>query len=260
MPWEWHAPLIAEAKQCGLTIFSTAYDPTALKFLEQFDFPMHKVASFEIVDIPLLRAIGATGKPVLMSTGMATLGEIDEAVRTLRDNGAKNITLLKCTSGYPALPEEINLQTIPHMAAAFSCPVGLSDHTMGSAVAVAAVALGAVVVEKHFTLSRAEGGPDSSFSMEPEEFKCMVRDIRTVERALGTISYQPGKEERASVVFRRSLFVVEPVRAGEPFTVENVRSIRPGHGLHPRHFSDILGRKAREDFPKGTPVSWDMLV
>jgi pseudaminic acid synthase len=258
MPWEWHVPLVEEARAVGLTIFTTAYDPAALEFTAQFDFPFHKVASFELVDIPLLKKIAATGKPVLVSTGMASLGEIEEAVHALRDNGAGELILLKCTSAYPAQPEEINLCTLPHLAQAFGCLTGLSDHTLGSAVAVAAVTLGACVIEKHFTLSRADGGPDSAFSMEPDEFKRMTDDIRTVEKALGQVSYGLTAKEKESIIFRRSLFVVKAVRAGEPFTPENVRSIRPGHGLHPRYLEHILGRKATCSVSAGTPLSWDL--
>lgn len=254
-PWEWHLRLMHLAEELGLMFFSTPFDVTAVDFLEKLKVPCHKIASFEIVDIPLLKKVGATGKPVIMSTGMATLAEIDEAIRTLRDNGNKELLLLKCTSSYPAPPEEINLCTIPHLAEAFGCPVGLSDHTSGSAVAVAAAALGATIIEKHFTLSRADGGPDAFFSMQPDEFGLMVRDIRTAERAMGRVSYGLTEQERDGIVFRRSLFVVEDVRAGEPLTEKNVRSIRPGHGLHTRHYSEILNRKALGDIEKGTPLS-----
>jgi pseudaminic acid synthase len=259
-PWEWHPRLMALANDLGMACFSTPFDATAVDFLESLNVPCHKVASFELVDIPLLKKIAATGKPVIMSTGMAALAEIDEAVRTLRENGTKDLVLLKCTSAYPAPPEGINLRTIPHLAEAFGCPVGLSDHTMGSAVAVAAVALGAAALEKHFTLSRADGGPDSAFSMEPDEFRRMVQDIRTTEKALGLVSYSLTEKEKSSIVFRRSLFVVEDMRAGESFTEKNVRSIRPGHGLHTRHYEDILGRKVAKNIPKGTPIFWDLCL
>jgi pseudaminic acid synthase len=256
-PWEWHPRLMGLANELGMACFSTPFDAAAVDFLESLNVPCHKVASFELVDIPLLKKIAAAGKPVIMSTGMASLAEIDEAVRTLRENGTKDLVLLKCTSSYPAPPEEANLRTIPHLSAAFCCPAGLSDHTMGSAVAVAAVALGAAVIEKHFTLSRADGGPDSAFSMEPDEFRRMVRDIRIAEAALGRVHYALTENERQSIVFRRSLFVVQDMKAGEIFTKENVRSIRPGHGLHTRFYEDILGRKAVRDIAKGTPMSWD---
>jgi pseudaminic acid synthase len=255
-PWEWHPRLMALANDLGMACFSTPFDATAVGFLESLNAPCHKVASFEVVDIPLLKKIAETGKPVIMSTGMASLAEIDEAVRTLRKNGTKDLVLLKCTSAYPALPEEINLRTIPHLAEAFGCPAGLSDHTMGSAVAVAAVALGAVAIEKHFTLSRADGGPDAAFSMEPEEFKRMVHDVRTVEKALGRVDYSLTDKEMESIIFRRSLFVVEDMRAGDAFTAKNVRSIRPGHGLHTRYYAEILGRRTVRDIAKGTPMSW----
>ena len=257
-PWEWHPRLMQLANDLGMACFSTPFDATAVDFLESLNVPCHKVASFELVDIPLLRKIATTGKPVIMSTGMASLAEIDEAVRTLRENGTRDITLLKCTSSYPAPPEEINLRTIPHLVDAFGCPAGLSDHTVGSAVAVAAVALGAEMIEKHFTLSRTDGGPDGAFSMEPEEFKRMVQDIRTVERALGYVNYALTGKEQESIVFRRSLFAVEDVVAGEPFTEKNVRSIRPGYGLHTRYYEDILGQMAVRDIEKGTPMSWEL--
>ncbi|MBE1237330.1 pseudaminic acid synthase [Phaeovibrio sulfidiphilus] len=259
LPWEWHPRLMALAADLGLDCFSTPFDPTAVAFLEDLGVPLHKVASFEVVDIPLLKTIARTGKPVILSTGMATLAEIDEAVRTLRDNGTPELVLLKCTSSYPAPVEEANLRTIPHLSAAFGCPAGLSDHTLGSTVALAAVCVGARVVEKHFTLSRADGGPDSAFSMEPHEFRSMVDAIRTAEAALGTVSYDRTKAEQGSVVFRRSLFVVADVRAGEPFTAQNVRSIRPGHGLHTRHYDEVLGRRARCDIARGTPLSRDLI-
>ena len=255
MPWAWHEPLIQEAKKHDIAIFSTAYDPTAVDFLEKLDIPLHKVSSFEVVDIPLLQKIAATGKPVIMSTGMANLAEIDEAVTTLRGGGAGEVILLKCTSAYPAPPEEANLRTIPVLAQIFNCRAGLSDHTLGSAVAVAAVALGATVIEKHFTLSRADGGPDGSFSMEPAEFKQMVQDIRTVEAALGRVSFELSDPEKESRVFRRSLFVVEDMKAGDVFTEKNVRSIRPGHGVPPKYLAQVLGTKAPCDLKKGTPVT-----
>lgn len=258
-PWEWHAELQKVAHDCGLEFFSTPFDLTAVDFLESLNVPCHKVASFEMVDIPLLQKIGQTRKPVIMSTGMATLSEIDEAVVTLRENGTEDLTLLKCTSSYPAPPEEANLTTIPHLAQAFDCKVGLSDHTMGSAVAVAAVALGACVIEKHFCLDRSLGGVDSSFSMEPAEFKQMVADIRIVEKAMGKVNYHRTEKEQESTAFRRSLFVVEDVKKGEVFTERNVRSIRPGHGLHTRYLPVVLGKKAKDDIPRGTPLCWSML-
>ena len=258
-PWEWHPRLMQLANDLGMGCFSTPFDATAVDFLESLNVPCHKVASFELVDIPLLKKIAATNKPVIMSTGMASLAEIDEAVRTLRENGTKDLVLLKCTSAYPAPPEEIHLRTIPHLAEAFGCPAGLSDHTLGSAVAVASVALGAMVVEKHFTLARADGGPDSAFSMEPDEFKQMAHDIRAVEKALGRVNYSLTLKEKESVVFRRSLFVVKDMKAGEFFTKENLRSIRPGYGLHTRHLEHVLGRRAIKDIAQGTPVDWNLI-
>jgi pseudaminic acid synthase len=259
-PWEWQPKLKDIAGELGLDLFSTPFDHTAVDFLEAMDVPAYKVASFEIVDLPLIRRIAATGKPMIMSTGMATLAEIDEAVRTAREAGATQIALLKCTSAYPAPPEEMNLRSVPHLAQAFGVPVGLSDHTLGIAVPVAAVALGACIVEKHFTLSRAEPGPDSAFSLEPHEFKAMVEAIRTAELALGEVRYEVTERESASRVFRRSLFVVKDMKAGEVFTAENVRSIRPGYGLHTRYLDEVLGRRAAEDIRRGTPLCWDLVA
>jgi N-acetylneuraminate synthase len=259
MPWEWQPKLKAIAGDLGIDLFSTAFDPTAVDFLEEMDVPVHKVASFEIVDIPLIETMARTGKPLIISTGMATLGEIEEAVQAARNAGATQIALLKCTSAYPAPPEEMNLRTIPHLAEAFQVPVGLSDHTLGIAVPVAAVALGACIVEKHFTLSRDIPGPDSAFSLEPQEFKTMVEAVRTAEKAFGQVHYGVSEQEAKSRVFRRSLFVVKDTKAGEVFTEENVRSIRPGHGLHTHHLCEIIGRCATRDIQRGTPLTWDMV-
>lgn len=258
-PWEWQPRMKELVEGLGMDFFSSPFDPTAVVFLESIGVAAYKVASPEIIDIPLLRLIGSTRKPVIMSTGMATLSEIDEAVRTLRDSGTTDLLLLKCTSAYPAPASEMNLRTIPHMAQSFEVSVGLSDHTMGHEVAVAAVALGACAIEKHFTLARSDGGPDSGFSMEPAEFKAMVDAVRTVERAVGEIRYQPSPNEIIPRLYRRSLFVVTDLKAGEIITEDKVRSIRPGHGLHPRYLPDILGRRARCDVKKGTPFSWDMV-
>jgi pseudaminic acid synthase len=258
-PWEWQPKLKQVADKLGLHLFSSPFDHTAVDFLEGMKVPAYKVASFELVDLPLLSKIAATGKPIIMSTGMATISEIDEAVQTVRNAGVKQIALLKCTSAYPALPEEANLNTIPHLAQAFGVVAGLSDHTLGSAVAVASVALGACIVEKHFTLSREDAGPDSSFSMEPKEFKRMVKYIRTVEKALGKVSYKITEKQKDSRVFRRSLFAVKDIRKGEKFTEENIRSIRPGNGLHTRYFKAVLGKKARKNLKKGTPLKWDFI-
>ena len=256
MPWEWQPKLKKVANDLGLDFFSTAYDATAVDFLEELDVPVYKIASFEIVDLPLLRKIAQTGKPVIMSTGMATLAEIDEAVQSLRDAGCEQLALLKCTSAYPAPPEEMNLRTIPHLAEAFGVPAGLSDHTLGIAAPVVAVALGACIVEKHFTLSRDDPGPDSAFSLEPQEFKAMVDAIRVAEKALGEVSYEVTEKQQESRVFRRSLFVVKDMEAGEEFTEENVRSIRPGYGLHTRYLNQVLGREACYDVERGTPFGW----
>ena len=259
MPWEWQPKLKKIADEIGIDLFSTAFDPTAVDFLEEMGVPVHKVASFEIVDIPLIEKMARTGKPIIISTGMATLSEIEEAVQAARKAGATQIALLKCTSAYPAPPEEMNLRTIPHLAEAFGVLVGLSDHTLGIAVPVAAVALGACIVEKHFTLSRDEPGPDSTFSLEPHEFKEMVKAIHVAEKALGEVCYEVTEREAASLVFRRSLFVVKDIKAGEIFTEENVRSIRPGYGLHSRYLRNVLGRRAAQDIERGTPLSWDLI-
>lgn len=259
LPWEWHAPLQQTAHEAGLEFFSTPFDATAVDFLAGLGVPAWKIASFEVVDLPLLRRVAATGQPVIMSTGMSTREEIAEAVETLRSAGAGPLVLLKCTSAYPARPDDMHLKTIPDMAAAFGVPVGLSDHTMGIAVPVAAVALGAVLIEKHLTLARAEGGPDSAFSLEPDEFRAMVDAVRAAERAMGRVSYDVSEGEASSRVFRRSLFVVADVREGEPFTADNVRSIRPAAGLHTRHLDEVFGRRAARDIARGTPLSWDLI-
>lgn len=258
-PWEWHPKLKEIADDVGLDLFSTPFDASAVDFLEKMGVPGYKVASFEVVDLPLLGAIADTGKPVIMSTGMASLAEIEEALKTMRERGAAEIALLKCTSAYPSPAEEMNLATIPHLAETFGVPAGLSDHTLGSAIAVAAVALGACIVEKHLTLSRSDPGPDSSFSMEPEEFREMVGSIRTVEKALGKVSYGVTGRQKASEAFRRSLFVVREMKRGEEFTDRNVRSIRPAYGLHTRHYKEVIGRKACRDIRRGTPLSWDLV-
>lgn len=256
-PWEWQPKLKEIADKLALDLFSSPFDSTAVDFLEDMEVPAYKVASFEVVDLPLLRKIAGTNKPVIMSTGMATLTEIGEAVQTIRGAGGSDLALLKCTSAYPAPIEEMNLRTIPNLAETFGVPSGLSDHTMGSAVTLAAVTLGACIVEKHLTLSRKEEGPDSTFSMEPHEFKEMVEAVRIVEKAVGEVRYDVTGNERASRVFRRSLFVVKDIRAGEPFTEENVRSIRPGNGLHTRYFDNVLNRCASRALKKGTPLTWD---
>jgi N-acetylneuraminate synthase len=258
-PWEWHPRLKQVANDLGLDLFSTPFDNSAVDFLEVMKVPAHKVASFEIVDIPLLQKIARTGKPMIMSTGMATVEEIDEAVQAARAAGATQIALLKCTSAYPAAAEEMNLRTIPELSRRFGVPAGLSDHTTGVAVPIAAVALGACIIEKHLTLSRSEPGPDSAFSLEPHEFKAMVDSVRIAEKALGDVQFGCSPKEASSRVFRRSLFVVQDVKRGERFTEENVRSIRPGQGLHTRHLSEVLGLRARQDIERGTPLSWNLV-
>jgi len=258
-PWEWQPKLKRVAESLGLDLFSTPFDSTSVDFLEGMGVPAYKVASFEIVDLPLIRKIAATGKPVILSTGMASLAEVEEAVQVIRQTGTENLALLKCTSAYPAPIEEANLRTIPHLSQAFDVPVGLSDHTLGLAAPVAAVTLGACIVEKHFTLSRSMPGPDSSFSMEPDEFKAMVNAIRETEQALGSINYETTENEKSSRVFRRSLFVVRDMQKGEEFTDSNVRSIRPGYGLHTRYLKEILGRKSTKEIAKGTPLDWSLI-
>ncbi len=258
-PWEWHSRLKTIANELGMDLFSTPFDQGAIDLLQSIDVPAYKIASFEVVDLPLIQAVARTGKPIIMSTGMATLAEIDEAVTSFRQAGGQQLALLKCTSAYPAPVEEMNLRTIPHLAEAFGV-VGLSDHTLGIEVSVAAVALGASIIEKHFTLSRAVPGPDSAFSLEPPELGAMVQAIRATEKALGTVHYGIGDHEATSRNFRRSLFVVKDMSAGEPFTPDNVRSIRPADGLHTRHLPEVLRHCARVDISKGTPLSWDLIT
>ncbi|MFZ0813942.1 MAG: pseudaminic acid synthase [Candidatus Sulfotelmatobacter sp.] len=259
-PWEWQPKLKQAAEELGMDCFSSAFDSTAVDFLEEMDVPAHKIASCELVDIPLIQKMARTGKPLIMSTGMATIEEIEEALKNASDGGASQIALLKCTSAYPAPAEEMNLRTIPEMARRFGVPVGLSDHTMGIAAPVAAVALGACIIEKHLTLSRLTPGPDSAFSLEPHEFKAMVDAVRTAKKVLGTVHFGLSAKEEASRAFRRSLFVVEDVKQGEAFTPANVRSIRPAHGLHPRHLPEVLGKSASQAIKRGTPLSWEFVV
>jgi pseudaminic acid synthase len=258
-PWEWHAPLKKYANEIGLDFFSTPFDITAVEFLEKIHVPAYKIASFELVDIPLIQTVAKTQKPVILSTGMASVSEIYDAVQTVRNEGNRNIMLLKCTSAYPALPDEMNLKTIPHMSELFDVPVGVSDHTLGISIPVAAVALGACVVEKHFTLSRSIPGPDSAFSLEPDELATMVCAIRETERALGKISYAITETEKNSRLFRRSLFVVKNLKKGEIFTTENIKSIRPGHGLAPKNLYRIIGKRANQNLKRGTPLKWDLI-
>jgi pseudaminic acid synthase len=259
-PWDWQPKLKQVAEDLKLDFFSSAFDSTAVDFLERMEVSAYKVASCELVDVPLLQRIARTGRPLILSTGMATIEEIEEAVEAARLAGATQIALLRCTSAYPALPGEMNLRTIPELARRFEVPVGLSDHTMDIAVPVTAVALGACIIEKHFTLSRSLKGPDSAFSLEPAEFKAMVDAVRVAEKALGEIHFGLTDSERSSRVFRRSLFVVQPVRQGETFSEENVRSIRPGHGLHTRHLPQIVGKRASRNIERGTPLSWDLVA
>jgi N-acetylneuraminate synthase len=258
-PWEWQPRLREVAHELDLDLFSTPFDETAVEFLESMNVPAYKLASFELVDLPLIRKMAKTGKPLIMSTGMATIEEIDEAVQTAREAGGTQLALLKCTSAYPAPAEEMNLRTIPELARRFAVPAGLSDHTLGIAVSVAAVALGASIIEKHITLSRSDSSPDSAFSLEPDEFKATVDAIRVVEKAQGQVYFGFSQNEESSRVFRRSLFVVENLKRGELFTAENVRSIRPGYGLHTRHLQEIIGQRAARDIERGTPLSWELV-
>ncbi|MFB6224899.1 MAG: pseudaminic acid synthase, partial [Candidatus Paceibacteria bacterium] len=255
-PWDWQPDLQEISHEHNLDFFSTPFDASAVEFLEDLDVPVYKIASFENVDLPLIRQIAETGKPTIMSTGMATLGEIDEAVRAFRDAGGTELALLACTSSYPAPPEEMHLRRIPHLGETFDVVPGLSDHTLGIEVPVAGISLGARIVEKHLTLSREEEGPDSDFSLEPDEFSEMVQAVRKTEKAIGDVRYETTEKESESEPFRRSLFVVEDIKEGEPFTNENVRSIRPGHGLPPKHLECILGRSAAQDISRGAPLAW----
>jgi pseudaminic acid synthase len=257
-PWSWFKKLKKVAEDSGLIFLSTAFDRTAVDFLEDLGVSIHKIASFELVDLPLIEYMAKTKKPIILSTGMANLSEIKEAVDTARGAGAKEIILLKCVSSYPARSEEMNLRTIPHMREMFGLPVGISDHTLGIGVSIAAVSLGAMMVEKHFTLSRKVKSPDSSFSLEPQEFKELASNIRIVEKAVGHVHYGPTKGEKEGKVFRRSLFVVRDIRKGEILSEENVRSIRPGFGLRPKYLKDVLGKRSRKSIRKGTPLDWEM--
>jgi pseudaminic acid synthase len=259
-PWDWHELIFDRCRQLGMICFSTPFDETSVEFLETLGTPCYKIASFEITDIPLIRKVAATGKPMILSTGMATVAELDEAIGSARNAGCEDIILLKCTSTYPASPENSNLLTIPHMRDLFGVQVGLSDHTMGIGAAVAGVALGATLIEKHFTLHRADGGVDAAFSLEPQEMKDLVVETERACKALGGIRYGSLEEEKGSLVFRRSLYVAQDMKAGEVFTKDNLRSLRPGHGLSPKFYEIILGKRVRSDTPKGTPVRWDLIV
>jgi N-acetylneuraminate synthase len=259
-PWDWHKPIFDHCRELGIICFSTPFDDTSVDFLESLDAPCYKIASFENADLPLIRKVAATGKPMIISTGMATVGELDETVRAAREAGCNDLILLKCTSTYPATPENTNILSIPHLRDLFNCEVGLSDHTMGLGVSVAAVALGASIIEKHFTLCRADGGVDSNFSLEPEEMRNLVIETERAWQALGTVSYGPTEKEKASLQFRRSLYVTQDMKAGDVFTLDNLRSIRPGWGLLPKYFDLLLGKKVNKDVNKGTPVTWEMLL
>lgn len=258
-PWEWHAPLFEKARQLGLAIFSTPFDDTAVDFLEQLDTPCYKIASFENVDIPLIRKVAETGKPMIISTGMASISELDEAVRAAKKHGCGDIALLKCTSAYPAPPEDANLLTIPHMRELFQCEVGISDHTMGVGASIAAVALGATIIEKHITLDRNEPGVDAAFSIEPHELRNLVKEAGTAWKVLGGVQYGPTEKERASLKFRRSLYIAKDMKKGDLFSEETIKSVRPGLGLAPKHLPVIIGKKAIRNIKKGTPLSWELI-
>jgi pseudaminic acid synthase len=258
-PWEWHEPIFKRCRELGILAFSTPFDETAVDFLETLDVPCYKIASFELTDLPLIRKVATTGKPMIISTGMASVAEIDETVKVAKEAGCQDLILLKCTSSYPASPKESNLLTIPHMQKLFNCPVGLSDHTMGIGAALASVALGACMIEKHFTLSRADGGVDSAFSMEPEEMRQLVIETERAWQALGQINYSPVEQESKSLKFRRSLYIAQDMAAGEVLTPDNLRIVRPGYGLEPKYYEVLLGKKINRAVKKGTPLNWDLI-
>ncbi|WP_235580396.1 pseudaminic acid synthase [Rhizobacter sp. Root404] len=259
-PWEWHRAIFERARSLGLIAFSTPFDASSVDFLEALDVPCYKIASFENTDLALIRRVAATGKPMIVSTGMASIAELDETVSAARNAGCRDLVLLKCTSNYPATPENTNIRTIPHLRELFGCEVGLSDHTMGIGVAVASVALGATVIEKHFTLRRDEGGVDSTFSLEPAEMKSLVIETERAWQGLGHVFYGATAAEESSKVYRRSLYIAQDMRAGDVFTKDNLRAVRPGHGLAPKHIDHLLGRKIAFAARKGTPMSWDLLL
>jgi N-acetylneuraminate synthase len=259
-PWDWHAPIIEHARQLGLDCFSSPFDASAVDFLEGLNVPAYKIASFEVIDLPLVRKVAETGKPMIISTGMASVVEIGEALAVCRAAGNDQVCILKCTSTYPATPANTNIRTIPNMRDTFGCEVGLSDHTMGTGVAVGAVALGAVLIEKHFTLARADGGVDSAFSLEPAEFRALREETERAWQALGQITYGGTKAEEGSKQFRRSLYVAADMAAGEAFSEANLRSVRPGFGLPPKHFDVLIGKRVNRAVTKGTPVSWDLIA
>ena len=258
-PWEWHEAIFDRCRELGLVCFSAPFDPTAVDFLEKLDAPAYKIASFENADVNLVKRVAQTGKPIIISTGMASVAELDETVRTARENGCEELILLKCTSSYPASPETTNIRTIPHLRELFNCEVGLSDHTKGVGVALASIALGATMVEKHFTLARADGGVDSAFSIEPHELRALVEETERAWQSLGRVTYGRTDSEKRSLIFRRSLYVSEDMKAGETFTEANLRSIRPGKGLEPRYYGVLLGKRVTRDVAKGTAVSWDLI-
>ncbi len=258
-PWEWHKPIFDKCKECGIFGFSTPFDFTAVEFLEEINVPFYKIASFENSDLPLIKKIAKTGKPIIISTGMTNVAELNDLVETAKENGCKDLVLLKCTSNYPATPDGSNLLTIPHMRKLFNCEVGLSDHTLGIGVAVASVALGATVIEKHFTLSRAEGGVDSAFSMEPAEMKQLVVETERAWQALGKINYTVTEQEKKSLQFRRSLYIVEDMKAGDVITERNMRAIRPGLGVSPKYYEKFLGKTVKNDVSRGIPVSFELI-
>ncbi|MBI5701723.1 pseudaminic acid synthase [Candidatus Saganbacteria bacterium] len=258
-PWEWHKPIFTLCKRLGIIGFSTPFDETAVDFLEGLNVPMYKISSFEIVDIPLIRKVASTGKPIIMSTGMATVQEIREAIMAAKSAGSKEITLLKCTSGYPASPLDSNLLTIPDMRKKFRCDIGISDHTLGLGAAIASIAFGSTVIEKHFTLSRAEGGVDAAFSMEPHEMRQLVEESKNAWQAIGAVKYGPTVGEKISLKYRRSLYVTCDIKAGEMFTKENIKAIRPGLGLPPKYYDRLLGKIVKKNINKGTPLDWAMV-
>jgi len=257
-PWEWHKPIFERARQLGLVAFSTPFNGSAVDFLEDLNVPCYKIASFENTDIPLIQKAAATGKPVIISTGMATMEELQESIIAAREAGCEDLILLKCTSTYPAKPVDCNLLTIPHMRDRFGCQLGLSDHTLGVGTAIASVALGATVIEKHFTLDRADGGVDSVFSMEPEEMQLLVKETKHAWQSLGEIAYGPTETEKKSLTFRRSIYITEDIKAGDILTEKNIHVIRPGYGLKPKYLKTVLGKVIRKAAKKGTPLSWDL--
>lgn len=258
-PWEWHKPIFERANELGITAFSSPFDESSVDFLESLNVPCYKIASFENTDIPLIEKVASTGKPMIISTGMATLAELDETVKVAQASGCKDLTLLKCTSTYPASPENSNLLTIPHLRELFNCDIGLSDHTMGIGTAVAAVALGATVIEKHFTLDRNDGGVDSTFSLEPEELKQLVTETDRAWKSLGKITYGPTAAEERAVMRRRSIYITDDLSPGEILSKDNIRCIRPGHGLAPKYYKQLLGKKVKCVVEKGTPLRWELI-